>query len=71
MILIEWLRAAVWYVCRFFVWFFTARDCKHCKHGSENPFFEGYICYLPQDKKEKCLRCCTRPFFERDREERA
>lgn len=71
MILIEWLKAAVWHVCRFFVWFFTARDCKHCKHSAHFLWFDKCVCRLPADKEEKCLHGFQRPIFERDKEERA
>lgn len=70
MIILEWIRDWLWYVCRFFVWIITARDCKHCKHSGQLLWYDGVVCILDAKENEKCLKDFRRPCFKRDKEAR-
>ena len=71
MILIEFLcwifKKIYYYTARPIIWFITARDCRHCKHGRKGITYHGlYGCTLRYDPDVvKCRECPWRPKFER------
>ena len=73
MIIIEFFIKAIktiwYYIARFFVWIITARDCKHCKYGEEDDFYDGYgIWYCAREDKKytiECMNSICRVCFER------
>ena len=65
MIIIEFLGNCFRYICRFFVWVITARDCEHCKHGYIG--FWGIQCGKHQIECDDCLRSIKRKYFEKEK----
>lgn len=58
----------VWHIfIRFFVWIITARDCKHCKHGRQGYFYDGYEWECSKEDRrcvKECVDSITRIHFE-------
>ena len=60
---INWL---FWWICRFFYWLITARDCKHCQWGGCNGGWTG--CWKTEEKQEACMKSICRVGFERKKD---
>ena len=66
MILIEFLKNLFWLICRFFVWFFTLRDCEHCDLSYEN-WWKETRCSMNCEKRDECKKTIHRKHFKRGR----
>lgn len=75
MIIIEFfckiIRLFFFYIIRFFVWFFTARDCKHCIYGeplydTKDPWPEYYCTKGCSQHCTECNPNCAAKFENRN-----
>lgn len=71
MILLEIIRDMFWGICRFFVWFITARDCEHCSKCTDirlRGFISySYDCELGNRMGKECQNTIRRKYFTRDK----
>lgn len=66
MIIVELIKILVFYICRFFVWIFTSRDCEHCKYGCDS-WGGSSNCRKDYETANECLGTIHRKNFKRER----